>query len=256
MKPPLARALAAVVLALFGLASPADAARPVILQPAPPIAKGIAAFPRLVGKPGGKPGDKAIARINRALGQAEVGLGCDDPKYDWNRTVAVTMRGPHYLSYVAMDDYYCGGAYPDTDTMALVFDLTSGAPIDWKALFPAGIVSAAGTGPGNPDSQPVTVTSDALWKRYVKLAAPVSGIKDCTDVLANPPWHGTGLMLWPDAAADGVAMMAADFPHVIKACGPPVTLTMAELRKLGVRPAFLADLAEAHRNGWFDKAKK
>ncbi|HVC51521.1 MAG TPA: hypothetical protein VND87_05835 [Stellaceae bacterium] len=252
MIPSVARMLAAVVLAFFGLASPADAAGPATLKPAPPVAKGIAAFPHLVGKPG----DQAVARINRALGQAEAGLGCDDPKYDWNRTVAVTMRGPHYLSYIAMDDYYCGGAYPDTDTVALVFALATGAPIDWKTLFPAGIVSAAGTGPGNPDSQPVTVTSDTLWKLYAKTAAAMLNDRQCAEVLNNPPWQGTGLMLWPDAAAEGIVMMAADFPHVVKACGPPVTLAMPEMRKLGVEPAFLADLAEAHRNGWFDKSKE
>jgi len=247
MTRPPARLVAAAALAVFALAPPSDAAGPATLKPA--VATGIAAFPRVAR-------GKAAARINKALTAAEQGLGCDTPKGGWTRTAAVTMRGPHYLSYVATDDYYCGGAYPDTDTVALVFALATGAPIDWRALFPAGIVSADGTGPGNPDSQPVTVTSDALWRRYAKLAAPASSIKDCAGVLDSPSGLGTGLMLWPDAAAEGIVMMAADFPHVVKACGPPVTLAMPELQKLGVQPAFLAGLAEAHRNGWFDRTKK
>jgi hypothetical protein len=63
-------------------------------------------------------------------------------------------------------------------------------------------------------------------------------------------------MLWPDAAADGLGVQAADFPHVIKACGPAETLGMPELRKLGAAAAFLAAIDAAHRHGWYDALKK
>jgi hypothetical protein len=252
MAPITARLLLAAFAAV-ALAASISAAEPgpIVLRARPPLAKTIAAFPRVIGGTN----KAATARINEALAGAD-GAGCSGATGYWDRTIAVTMRGPGYLSLVARDDYYCGTAYPDTDTIPLVFDVATGAPIDWKALFPAEIVSASGTGPGSPDSEPVTVDSDRLWRLYAKTAAAVLSDKQCTDALNNPPWHGTRLMLWPDAEADGVAMMAADFPHVVKACGPPVTLAMPRLKKLGMRPAFLADVARAHRNGWFDRTKR
>ncbi len=71
-------------------------------------------------------------------------------------------------------------------------------------------------------------------------------------MLADPAGLGTRLMLWPDAGADGLTVQQADFPHVVKACGPPITIALPELRKLGGAPAF----AEAHRYGWYDKAAR
>lgn len=239
---------AGVAVAVSALAA---APGPVALKTRQPLAKTVAAFPRVVGGTS----KAAAALINKALAGAE-DVGCGGVKGYWNRSVTATMRGPHYLSLVARDDYYCGTAYPDTDTIPLVFDLATGAPIDWKPLFAAGVVEASGAEPGDDASTPVTVTSAVLWKLYAKRAVSDSGNKDCAQVFDDPPWHGTGLMLWPDAEAGGVTMMAADFPRVIKACGPPITLTMPALRKLRAQPALLAAIAEAHRNGWFDRTKK
>ncbi len=61
-------------------------------------------------------------------------------------------------------------------------------------------------------------------------------------------------MLWPDAAAGGLVVQPADFPHVVKACGPPITMAVPELRKLGVAPGFTEAIEAAHRHGWYDKA--
>ena len=63
------------------------------------------------------------------------------------------------------------------------------------------------------------------------------------------------MALWPDAEADALEVMQADFPHVVQACGPPESLILPELRRLGVDAAFLADLDEAHRRGWYDKSE-
>jgi hypothetical protein len=51
---------------------------------------------------------------------------------EWQRTVKVTMRGPRFLSMVAMDGMYCGDAYPDDDLVVLVFNLETGEPVDWS----------------------------------------------------------------------------------------------------------------------------
>jgi hypothetical protein len=63
-------------------------------------------------------------------------------------------------------------------------------------------------------------------------------------------------MLWPDAAADGLGIQQADFPHVIKACGPPETLGAAELRKLGLGAVLLDAIAKAHRHHWYSAPAK
>jgi hypothetical protein len=237
----------------FGLMSPpAHAAGPLQLKPSPPVAAHIAAFPRVADGTG----RRVAARINRALTAAEQGLGCSEGKGSWNRGVNVTMRGPRYLSLLALDDWYCGGAYPDTNVAALVFDLRTGAPIDWQRLFPAGVIQAAGTGPGGGDSEPITVSSAALWELYAKAVAADGTDRDeeCSKVMADR--RGSGLMLWPAAAADGLGIQQSDFPHVIKACGPPEMLGMPALRKLGLSTILLAAIEEAHRRRWYDRPAK
>jgi hypothetical protein len=243
-----------VLAAIIGLdltAWPVHAAGPVELKPSPPVAPHIAAFPRVVGGAS----TAASPRINRALKSTEQGLGCED-KGDWNRAVVVTMRGPRYLSLLAQDDWYCGGAYPDTSTTAMVFDLHTGAPIDWQSLFRAGVIATATTGPGGGDSEPIRVSSAPLWVLYAKAVAAdgVSRDAECRKVLADQ--SGTGLMLWPDAAADGLGIQPSDFPHVIKACGPPETLGISALRKLGASTVLLDAITEAHRRRWYDRAAK
>lgn len=237
----------------FGLMSePVHAAGPLQLKPSPPVEPHIAAFPRVAGGIS----RRAAARINRALTTAEQGLGCTEGKGSWNRTIDVTMRGPRFLSLLALDDWYCGGAYPDTNDAALVFDLQTGTPIDWRRLFPDGVIQAAGTGPGGGDSQPIAVSSAALWELYAKAIAADGTDRDeeCSKVMADR--RGSGLMLWPNAAANGLGIQQADFPHVIKACGPPETLGMSALRRLGLSTVLLAAIEEAHRRRWYDRPAK
>ena len=241
--------LTALAAGILIAAAPAD--RPVRLKAPPPVAPGIAAFPRVVARPG----DAAAARIDRALVQADQQPGCGDQKGAWNRRIAVTMRGPRTLSLLAYDDWYCGGPYPDTDQVALVFDLATGAPIDWKKILPPALVTQAAPDPGGTDADPVLVTSPALWGLYAKAAALLDD-KECAAVLKDPAGLGTRLMLWPDAEADGLIVQQADFPHVVTACGPPITIALPELRKLGVAPAFIEAIDEAHRRGWYDKSAK
>lgn len=239
------------VLAITILMAAAPAGRPVRLKTLPPVAPGIAAFPRVVATPG----DAAAARINRALALADRQPGCGDHKGSWNRRVTATMRGPRYLSLFASDDWYCGGPYPGTNQVALVFDLMTGTPIDWKRILPPALVERAAPDPGGTEADPVLITSRALWKIYAK-AATLPTDKECAAVLADPAGLGTRLMLWPDAEAAGLVVQQADFPHVVKACGPPITLAVPELRKLGVAPAFIDAIEEARRHGWYDESAR
>jgi hypothetical protein len=247
-----------VALALLGILAAAIAHAgdgPVTSREAKPIAHGIAAFPKIVADKG----DAAAARINRALEGADawvdrLAVDCNHYK-GWQRSVTVTMRGPRYVSLLAGDSWYCGGAYPDTDLTALVFDLSTGAPIDWVKLFPAAFVTKAAPNPGGGVSDPLYISSADLWDLYVK-ASDTPGDDECNKARKDSTGLDSTLLMWPNAKDDGITLAATQFPHVVKACGQPATVSTAELRKLGVDAALLDAIDEAHANGWYDKGKK
>ncbi len=245
----LGRAFLAAIVAAAWTTAAAQAGQPVALKPSPAMRRGVAAFPHLVAKPG----DQAAARINAALKIADAAAAAGMCK-DYRRDVSVTMRGPRYLGVLARSDWFCGGAYPDDSEKALVYDLATGAPVDWKKLLPAALFENAATIAGGGVSDPILVTSSALWKLYAKRAQRVNDA--CAEVFADPAQLGMSLMVWPDAAADGLGLQAWDWPHVVKACAAPVTIPMPELRALGVQADFLDAIDEAHRRGWYDKLKK
>lgn len=243
------RALFAAIVAAALATTVAVAGQPAALKGSTAMRRGVAAFPHLVAKRG----DQAAARINRALKKAD-DAAVEGMCKDYRRRVRVTMRGPRYLSVLASDDWYCGGAYLDSSEKALVFELATGAPADWKKILSAALVETVATRTGGDVSDPVLVTSSALWTLYAKRARQVN--KACADVFADATTLGTSLMVWPDAEADGLGLQAWDWPHVVKACAAPIIVAVPELRKLGVRARFLDAIVEAHRRGWYDKSKK
>jgi hypothetical protein len=226
---------------------------PVTMREAKPVARAIAGIPRIA-----KPLDAAAAKINHALAGADASvdqLAVDCKHYTgWHRGVSVTMRGPRYMSLLAGDDWYCGGPYPDTDLTALVFDLSTGVPIDWTKLLPPSLIITAGPSPGGGVSDPILIESPRLWDLFVK-AANTAEHDECNDVRSNPPGLSTTLMIWPNAKEDGIDLFAHEFPHVVKACAGPATISTAELRKLGVDASLLDAIDEAHSKGWYDKGK-
>jgi hypothetical protein len=133
-----------------------------------------------------------------------------------------------------------------------VFDLATGAPVDWKAILAGIPVEQAAPEPGGGDGAPVVVTSAALWALYAKRAAQ-PGDNDCAELLAGPDAPGKTLLVWPDAKADGLDLQAWDWPHVVKACAAAVIIPVSELRRLGVRADVLDAIDEAHRRGWYGK---
>jgi hypothetical protein len=243
----------AAVLAMLATPGAHAGDEPVTMRAAKPVAHGIEAFPRIAA-----PLDAAAVRINHALAGADASvdrLAVDCNHYKgWHRGVSVTMRGPRYVSLLAGDDWYCGGAYPDTDLTALVFDLSTGARVDWTKLFPAGVIAKAAPNPGGGVSDPILVQSTTLWDLFVKTANAAEH-DDCNDVRNKAADFGTTLMIWPDAKDDAIDLVAADFPHVVKACSGPATIPVVELRKLGVDATLLDAVDEAHTKGWYDGGK-
>jgi hypothetical protein len=249
---------AAFVAGMLGFAGQVPAAEaPVQLKPSPEIAKGIAAFPRLVAAPD----DKASQRINQALDKRDASARkmqkdclanvAKPSDADYERVIWVTMRGPFYLSFLASDNADCGGAHPSTSQMALVYDLASGAPVNWQKLLPKAMVQATSTDTVVDGTVVGFVTSKTLQSLWLKAEAAANPIDpDCKDAVNDPKLT---LSLYPDAKAGGLAVQPGDFVHVIAACADTNVIPTAILRPLGVDAALLDAIDAAHAGGFFDK---
>lgn len=256
LRPDAAVALA-LVAGLVVLSHRAAADVPVQLKPSPDIATKIAAFPRLVAATD----DKAAQRINQALDKRDASArqmrkdclaNVDKPEdADYERRIWVTMRGPRYLSFLASDNEDCGGAHPDASDMALVYDLATGAPVNWQRLLPKAMVQSVSTDnvvDGTLVGFVTSKTLQALWLKAENAANPIDA--DCKDVLTDPDLK---LTVWPDAKQDGLAVEPGDLPHVVLACADTVVIATATLRPLGVDSGLLDAIDTAHANGFFDQ---
>jgi hypothetical protein len=155
----------------------------------------------------------------------------------WTRTVQVTMRGPRYLSVLVLDSNECGGAYPNSGlAMPLVYDLASGAPVNWIKLLPLGATATLDT---SLDGNRVGLVHWRELSRRLKAASNV----DCRAAVTDE--DDIGFLLWLDARSAMLRAVPGTFPHAIQACAATVQVKAAELRALGVSDDLVAALAEA-----------
>jgi hypothetical protein len=223
----------ALVLAL-ALATGVSAAEPLRLtKPA-----SAAAFPRIAA-----PLTPTTAKINEALSRLdrrwagfvkECKAGGKDNNAD--RTIAVTMAGPRFLSLVARDEEYCGGAHPDNSTLALVYDLDTGRPVDLPKLLGPKLVTAIATDSVIDGTTIGEIASGDLQGFYV-LAAKPDG--DCEDVLRPPVLK---FVAWLDGGRRGLVIEPI-LPHAARACGAAQLISLKDLRELGADPALIAALS-------------
>ena len=211
----------------------------------------VAALPRVISGPA--VAAEVAAKINIELGALDrkVKAAALDCRRDsrrtlgradaeaWQRQIAVTMRGPRFLSYRITDSYFCGGPYPNFGMQtSLVYDLESGSLLDWARLLPPGAREVNGTAPDG---------SGVMWVEWPPLVelAKRQATADCKDVFdgdnAIPFW------LDLDARSGSVVAVPSDFPHVVEACAEPVKLDVKTLRSLGVSKAFIDVLSVAHK---------
>jgi hypothetical protein len=232
-------------LGLLGLVANAAAAEDAVkLRPMPAIAKDVEAFPRIVA--GAPPA--IMDKINTALTGDESRLRAarndcfhngGKSRGDWSRKIAITMAGPFALSLVARDDYSCpGAAHPDTGALALVYDLTTGRPVDLVKLLP-GLKLAGALDTASDGSKIGTIASKELTALYKKAAKPDLDA-ECKGVLDD---QDLSFIAWPDAKAKGLVIEPAGLSHAIAACGVAVTLDEETLKARGAAPEFLAALA-------------
>ncbi|HEY8008141.1 MAG TPA: hypothetical protein VIE66_15385 [Methylocella sp.] len=246
--PDAARGVFFVLLAV--LASQALAASdssPIRLKKLPPVMRDVAAFPRLAS--GAEP--PSIARINKALTQADRRvrkaardcLQAGRKHAHWTRKISVPMQGPRYVSLIATDDYFCGGAHPDSSTVALVFDLDTGTLADWAELLP-NLAQHTGTDTAGDGSTLGTIASQKLADLYKDMAKHSGSDPACADALKDTELN---FILWPDAKQDGLTVQPAGLPHVIASCGPAMTLPVKTLKTLDVNAGLLDAIEAAHQ---------
>lgn len=242
---------------LLSLTAPAWAADgPVTLVASSDARPGIAAMPQIAA-----PADEAERRINAALKRldaralkAEQACRAQGGKNSsWERSVQAPMRGPRFLSYVISDSWSCGGAHPSSNTMSIVYDLTTGAPVDWTTLLPASLTGKLALAEGPGGTKMVTLASGKLHALYLAGYRPKTGDpkaddadKECREAVAEtydgqPP----AMMAWLDAKTGGLAVQF-DLAHVVQACADPVVIPVAALRREGAQPLLAVALEAAH----------
>ena len=124
------------------------------VEPVKQLRKGVDLWPLIVNpaNPAEQRVNAIFSRLNRRLATAlnecdalaleamkrmgNTPKGYDPASEDWSRKVQVTMAGPRFLSVIETEDCYCGGAHPSSGQMALVFDMTTGSPVNWVVQVP------------------------------------------------------------------------------------------------------------------------
>ncbi|MCJ2070410.1 DUF4163 domain-containing protein [Methylobacterium sp. J-030] len=222
----------------------------------PDLKPDLAAMPQIAG-----PVDDAERRINAALKRLDGNVrkaarSCQadgGARSAWTRTIRTPMRGPRFLSVAISDDMFCGGAHPSTGLMAIVYDQTTGLPVDWTKLLPPALTGTVALSEGIDGTKMVTLASKRLHALYRERYRPTSGdakrdrdddacrtvVQDTS--MGDPP----GMMAWLDAKAGGLAVQF-DLPHYAQACADTVVIPNAVLRREGAQPVLTDAIEAAH----------
>lgn len=227
-------------------------AGPVELQRQPDVIRGVVeAFPHLVAGPAvtATSAEKINAALVRADGRVKsAALDCQasfkeqqhkTSRDAWQRTITVSMLGPHFVSFTALDSYYCGGPYPnDGLEMPLVYDLVTGSPVNWVKLLPAGTKGVLSNGADG------TKTGEIVWPAIRKVAMRDADA-DCKEAWDSYPEMTFSISL--DAKQGAVVLQPTSFPHAMQACADDVLLDAARLRALKAAPELIEAVEAAHR---------
>ncbi len=168
---------------------------------------------------------------------------------DWERSIDVPMRGPGYISYVITDSAFCGGAYPNSATMSIVYDLRTGAPVDWTRLLPPALTGKVALQTGMDGTRMVSLSGKRLYELYLAgyhMDGSADDQAECKDAVKSASGgDAPAMMAWLDAKAGGLAVQF-DLVHAVEACAIPVVIPAAALRTEGVQPALLDSILAAH----------
>ena len=224
------------------------------LTPVKELRKGVVAWPLIVN-----PGTPAETRVNATLTKLNLVLAqslreCDATLQDslkgmpakdkadaiaedWSRKVRLTMAGPRFLSLVATDETDCGGAHPNSDGIAMVFDMTTGKPVNWLDMLPNAAQASAFADFVEDGSKVGALVLPALQQINIALASD-----DCKDAFPDPQ----SFLIWPDAQQGRLVARAFDLIHVTQGCAMEISLTIEQARKLGFDESLLSAIEQAH----------
>jgi hypothetical protein len=251
-------ALSAAPALIRGQSAVGSPASSLKLEPVKQLRKGVDAWP-LIANPTTSAEQRinaTLTRLNERMEQslrecdqsardAFKELGNDAPKDqdptadDWERSIRVTMTGPQYVSMVATDETDCGGAHPNSDTLAMVFDLTSGKPVNWIAL----ISKAANATPYSDSIADGTKVGSVVFPALLAVSTKKATV-DCKEAFEESQSY----QLWPDAKSGTLIAEPFGLPHVVAACAEDLSLTIDQARKMGFDEALLRAIEQAHRD--------
>jgi hypothetical protein len=178
------------------------------------------------------------AGYNEALQQmGPLAKGQEPASKDTTRSILATMQGPRYLSLVANTFADCGGAHPNSDTEVMVFDMTTGAPINWLAL----IAKSAGAS-SYTDSLLDGTTAGAVVLPELSRLYEGAADKDCHDAFSTPQ----SFLIWPDAKKATLDVQAFDLSNGENACAAEMDVSLVQARKLGFSSVLLGAITAAH----------
>jgi hypothetical protein len=230
--------------------------RVVRVQSPPALHKDLGAMPRIA-----EPRDDAERKINAAVARLDANArkaAAECRKEGrgrgwWERNVAVPMTGPRFLAYAITDNAFCGGAHPSVGTMAMVYDLTTGSPVDWTALLPPSLTGTVALSTEMDGTKMVTLNSKRLHALYLERYRPrgndpkVDAADDeCREAVARAERaEAPAMTVWPDAKEGGLAIRF-DVVHAVQACVDDVVIPAATLRAEGAKPVLLEAMEKAH----------
>jgi hypothetical protein len=193
----------AIFLALTAATRSVSAAeREVHLAVPPPVTKDVAAMPQI-----SDPIYDAERRINAALKRLDLNVlktARECKGGDWERSVDVPMSGPGFLSIVITDYWDCDGtAHPDSSTFSIVYDLTTGRPVNWTHLLPANLVGKQALEDQGDGTKIVTLASKRLFDLYMagyRTGDDSDDTQECKQAIQDEATDGPpGMMVWLDA---------------------------------------------------------
>jgi hypothetical protein len=228
----------------------------VRVQSPPDVAKDLGAMPRVVPAR-----DEAERKINSAVARLDssarkAAAACRKEgrgRSWWERSISVSMRGPRFISYDITDNVFCGGAHPSVGTMAIVYDLTTGAPVDWSALLPPSLTGKVALSMEMDGTRMVTLASERLHALYLAQYRPRTGDPkvdasddECREAIAQAgDGEAPAMTVWPDAREGGLAIRF-ELPHAVQACVDEVVIPLAALREEGANRVLVDSIEKAH----------
>jgi hypothetical protein len=251
---PSALILLASITLIGGSAAAAD--RVVRVQSPPALQKDLDAMPRIA-----EPRDDAERKINAAIARLDTSARkaaaeCrkEGRGRSWyERNVSVPMRGPRFIAYTITDNAFCGGAHPSVGTMAIVYDLATGSPVDWTALLPPSLTGTIALSTEMDGTKMVTLRSKRLHALYLERYRPQgndsnvdAADEECREaVTRGESAEAPAITVWPDAKEGGLATRF-EVAHAVQACVDDVVIPAATLRIEGAKTVLIEALEKAH----------